>query len=61
MTAPEYKVITVSGEELEQQLNTLARDRWRPLLIAPDRYGGASWIHAGASRVTSFRVVLVRD
>lgn len=59
--APEYKVITVRHNELEQQLNTLSRDRWRPLLLTPDSYGGASWWHAGPGRVSTFRVVLVRD
>jgi hypothetical protein len=61
MATCEYRVIQHEREELERALNVLAEEGWRPILIVPDAFGGASFTNFGPGRVDSFCVVLERE
>ena len=61
MATPEYKVVKQSGDDLERELNRLAEEGWRPILISPVSFGGASFMNSGPSRVDNFCVILQRE
>ena len=61
MDTPEYKVVALSSDDLEKELYTLAKAGWRPILISPASFGGASFVNSGPSRVSNFCVILERN
>ena len=60
MATSEYKVIKKRGDGLEVELNRLAEEGWRPILVAPASFGGASFMNSGPSRVDDYCVILQR-
>ncbi len=61
MAKREFRVVQEAYDELERILNTLAEDNWRPILMVPVAFGGASFTNFGPGRVDRFCVILERE